>query len=425
MTVQFRKYITTYIVIIAILASFGIGILIGRKMQKPQEVSGVEIVNKNGKKIEEVDFGLFWNVFDLIEKKHYDRPIDQKKLFYGAISGMVKAIDDPYSAFMDPETTKKFEEELEGTFEGIGVEIGIKKNRLTVISPLEGTPAQKAGLKPGDWIVKINDDVTIDMNLDEAVQKIRGEKGTKVKLTISRDNLSDPQEFEIARNTITVKTVKLEFLENDIAHLEVLEFGNDTKKELDKAVMEILTKNTRGIILDLRNNPGGLLDVSVKVAGQFIPEGTIVIEQYADGKREILESEGPGKLKDIPTVILVNEGSASASEIVAGAMHDRLGTKLIGMKTFGKGSVQDLETLPQGTSLRITTAKWLTPNGDEIDEKGLNPDIEIDLTDEDYDNNRDPQLDKAREEIQLKLSSLVYTNLHNPRQIAKELAKIF
>jgi len=395
---QSRKYIAIYIVVILIIASFGIGLWSGRVWQSTSDKDyEVEIVNKDGRQVEELDFSLYWHVFDIIEAKFFDKPVSPKDLFYGSIKGMVQALGDPYSAFLDPDETQEFEEELEGTFEGIGIEIAVKKDKLTVVAPLEGTPAAKAGLRPGDWIVKIDDELTLDMTLDQAVQRIRGPKGSTVKLTIAREGSDETEDFEIERGTIEVKSVRMEELEGGLAHVEIIQFGNDTSVEFDKVVNDILGSETKGIILDLRNNPGGLLDMSTRIASEFIENGVIVQEQEADGSIIKIEAEDTARLEDCPVVILVNEGSASASEILAGAMRDNLGTPIVGQTTFGKGSVQDLENLPQGTSLRLTVAKWLTPNGDQIDEVGITPDYEIELTDEDYDNDQDPQLEKAIE----------------------------
>lgn len=399
-----QRHLAVYFFIIFILVSFGIGIWAGKVFfSTTKEAAYVDVVNRDTPEAKNLDFSLFWRVWDTVATKAYKQPVDQEKMFYGAIKGLVSSLGDPYSSFLDPAETKDFDKELAGTLEGIGIEIGLKKQRLTVIAPIEGTPAEKAGLRAGDWILKINDESTVDMPLDTAVDKIRGPQGTSVKLTISHGGTAEPTEIDVARDKITVKSVKYKMLDNGIAYVELSQFGDDTVTEFDKAVREMLAQNAKGLILDLRNNPGGLLDDSIKIGGEFVEQQVIVKERDADGSVLDLKSEGPARLKDLPVVVLVNEGSASASEILAGALRDHRQVPLIGTKTFGKGSVQDLDNLPQETSLRLTVAHWLTPNGSEIDEKGLEPDIKVELSDEDYDNDRDPQLDKAKEVIQQKI----------------------
>lgn len=399
-----KRHVAVYVFIVFILVSFGIGLWSGKVFYSPTEkTTYLDVINRATPETKNLDFSLFWRVWDSVATKAYRQPVDQKKMFYGAIKGLVSAIDDPYSSFMDPEETKDFDQELAGTLEGIGIEIGIKKEKLTVIAPIEGTPADQSGLRAGDWILKIDDESTLEMSLDAAVQKIRGPKGTLVKLSISRSGTDEPINTEIARDQITVKSIKYKMLDNDIAYLKMSQFGDDTVREFDKAVFQMQSQNARGLILDLRNNPGGLLDDAIKIGGEFLEKGVIVKEKVADGSILDLRSEGPARLTNLPVVVLVNEGSASASEILAGALRDHRQVPLIGTKTFGKGSVQDLESLPQETSLRITVAHWLTPNGHEIDEKGLEPDIKVELTDDDYNNDRDPQLDKAKEVIGQKI----------------------
>lgn len=401
MTANQPRHLAVYFFVIFIVVSFGVGIWAGKVFfTPPKEASYVDVVNRDTPEAKNLDFSLFWRVWDAVAAKAYKQPVDQEKMFYGAIKGLVSSLDDPYSSFLDPDETREFNKELAGTLEGIGIEIGLKKQRLTVIAPIEGTPAETAGLRAGDWILKINDESTVDMPLDTAVQKIRGPKGTSVKLTISHGGTAEPAEIDVARDKITVKSVKYKMLDNGIAYVELSQFGDDTVTEFDKAVREMLAQNAQGLILDLRNNPGGLLDDSIKIGGEFVEQEVIVKERDADGSVLDLKSEGPARLKDLPVIVLVNEGSASASEILAGALRDHRQIPLIGTKTFGKGSVQDLDNLPQETSLRLTVAHWLTPNGSEIDEKGLEPDIKVELSDEDYDNDRDPQLDKATKVIQ-------------------------
>ncbi len=352
-----KRHLAVYFFIIFILVSFGIGIWTGKVFFTPaKEATYVDVVNRDTPEAKNLDFSLFWRVWDTVAAKAYKQPVDQEKMFYGAIKGLVSSLGDPYSSFLDPTETKDFNKELAGTLEGIGIEIGLKKQRLTVIAPIEGTPAETAGLRAGDWILKINDESTVDMPLDTAVDKIRGPQGTSVKLTISHGGTAEPVELDVARDKITVKSVKYKMLDNGIAYVEINQFGDDTVTEFDKAVREMLAQNAKGLILDLRNNPGGLLDDSIKIGGEFVEQKVIVKERDADGSVLDLKSEGPARLKDLPVVVLVNEGSASASEILAGALRDHRQVPLIGTKTFGKGSVQDLDNLPQETSLRLTVA---------------------------------------------------------------------
>ena len=363
----------------------------------PITQAGVD--NRNPSVNENVDFSLFWKAWDLLKEKYVDKnSLDAQKLVYGAISGMMKATGDPYTIFFDPTETKSFNQDLEGSFDGIGAELGIKDNILTVIAPLDSSPAQKAGLMAGDKILKIGDKSTMDINIDAAVDLIRGKKGTTVDLTVFHKGDEMSHKVTVTRDTIVLKSVKLEMKSDGVAYIKVSKFGDDTDSEFDAVVSQIVAIKAKGIILDLRNNPGGFLDRAVNMASRMIPSGKVVVmEEDSSGKRDSLYTRGGDKLSAISTVVLIDEGSASASEILAGALRDDQGIKLIGKKSFGKGSVQELINLPNNTSAKITVAKWLTPNGDYIMEKGITPDIDVDLTLDDFKNNRDPQLDKATE----------------------------
>lgn len=345
----------------------------------------------------DVNFDLFWQVWSTVKNEYVEKNISDKDLFYGALEGMVASLKDPYSVFLKPEISKEFSDELSGEFEGIGAEIGIKKDRLTVISPLPGTPAEKSGLKAGDKIYAIDGADTAGMFLDEAVNKIRGKKGTEVTLTVMRDSSKGSKEIKITRDAIKYDSVRWEMKDNDMAYIKVLHYNTDTEEKFSQAVNEVLKKNPEGIILDLRGNPGGFLDAAVKMASVWVEDGIIVTEKYSDTDKKEHDAVGKARLGDIKTVVLINGGSASGSEIVAGALKDHGKAVLIGEKTFGKGSVQSLENFEDGSSLKLTVAKWLTPNGTCINEKGVEPDIEIKMTDEDYNNDKDPQMDKAVE----------------------------
>jgi carboxyl-terminal processing protease len=403
----FKKSLTFFFLVAIIFTSYTVGFSRGKNVnpESSKEISLGQAVLENTSAANRVDFSLFWKAWDTLREKHINRKdLDAQKMVYGAISGMLKATGDPYTSFFNPEENKAFSQDLGGSFEGIGAELGTKDNLLTVVAPLDGSPAQKAGLRAGDKILKIGDKIIADMTIDEAVSLIRGKKGTEVKLTILPNGEKETKEISIIRDTIEVKSIKLEFKNNDIAYVEITKFGENTDREFNTTLKAILAKNTKGIILDLRNNPGGLLDKSVTIASKMIPEGKVVVmEEDSFGKKDTFFTEGGDSLSSIPTVVLINEGSASASEILAGALRDNQNITLIGEKSFGKGTVQELINLPQGSGIKITVAKWLTPNGDYIMEKGINPDIEVKMTADDYKNDKDPQLDKALEVLNEKM----------------------
>lgn len=347
-----------------------------------------------------VDFALFWKVWDILKDKYVDRDdLDAKQLFYGAIDGMLAATGDPYTTFFDPKEQKDFNEDISGKFEGIGAEMGIRDDILTIIAPLDDTPAERAGLLPNDKILKIDGEASTNFSLEEAVARIRGEKGTEVKLTIYRSGEEESREVSVFRDVINVKSVKLTFRDDGIALLRVSRFGDDTEREFRAAVSDIAAKKPSGIILDLRSNPGGLLDTAVEMASAMLPAGkTVVIEENAKGDRKEERSRGGDRLSGIRTVVLIDEGSASASEILAGALREnRDNVTLVGRKSYGKGSVQELIPTSKDTSVKITIARWLTPDGHQIHEEGIAPDIEIGITADDIKADRDPQMDKAVE----------------------------
>lgn len=396
------NYYLKLVFLFALLALvFWFGFEKGKKSDGEKSPAVENLLELKGlKESEKIDLTLYWNVFSKLKEKYVDaEKLTNEDLLYNSIKGMLSATDDPYTVFMDPEENKAFDEDIEGTFEGIGAELGIKQGILTVVSPLKDSPAEKAGLRVGDKILKVNDESTADMSIDDAVSRIRGKDGTEVKLTVYRaESEEKTKEIIVTRGVITVESVTLEMKDNNIAYFNVVRFGDDTAIVFNRLLKEV-PGETKGIIVDLRNNPGGYLDVAIDLSSLMLPDGkVVVIEEDKEGKKKNFYSRGGDKLSAIKTVVLINEGSASASEILAGALRDnRDNVTLVGKRSYGKGSVQELIDLPNKTSVKITVARWLTPKGEQINEKGINPDIEVELTDEDYENNRDPQLDKALE----------------------------
>lgn len=387
-----------FLLLVIIGGIFWSGVEIGKKYYPSVKlIKGVK--NAEEAQPPEVDFHLFWDAWRVLQED-YIKPakLNPQEMVYGAIRGLVNSLGDPYTIFLKPDEAKKFTEDIKGSFGGIGIEIGMRKGILTVIAPLEDTPAWRAGLKAGDQIIKINDESTLDLTIDEAVKKIRGEEGTPVRLTILRKDFDQPKEFTIIREKIIVPSLKLKFLEDNIAHLKLLSFNENASYDFYQAALEIINKNSPGLILDLRNNPGGYLEVAVEIAGWFLEKGKVVVREIdREGKEKVLVTKGNALFSNLPLVVLVNEGSASASEILAGALRDQRGIKLIGEKTFGKGSVQTIEELKDKSQIKITIAEWLTPNGFSINDNGLSPDYLIEFSEEESQEEVDPQLNKALE----------------------------
>jgi carboxyl-terminal processing protease len=389
-----------------IIFLFGSGYKLGeyhanqKKIEKPSyNISNVD--NKAAEK--NLDFSLFWETWDKVEQKFIDKKkLEPKKMFYGAIKGMVASLDDPYTFFLTPEENKQSKDDLGGKFEGIGAQLGMKNNRVIVVAPLKNSPAEKAGVKAGDFINKVDGNSTKGWSLTYAVSKIRGPKGTKVKLTLERKG----KEFEITitRDQINVPSVELSY-EKNIAILKLNQFGENTINEWDKAIFEIknkwLKKEVKGMVLDLRDNPGGYLEGSVYLASEFLPMGKVVVRQestnFPNKDYKVLRQ---GELLDIPLVVLINKGSASASEILAGALRDHKRAKIIGENSFGKGSVQEAVDLKEGAGLHVTVAKWILPGGDWINGKGIDPEIKVENQVKEGNTptrSDDKQLDKAIE----------------------------
>ncbi|OGF61751.1 hypothetical protein A2926_02805 [Candidatus Giovannonibacteria bacterium RIFCSPLOWO2_01_FULL_44_40] len=404
--------------VIVLAVVFALGFYTGLKTPAESKISGIlNIEPQISANRDEIDFAEFWRAWNIAESKYVDiDKIKRQDMLYGAIAGMTKSLGDPYTVFFPPEETKIFQSEIKGEFEGVGMEIGIRKDALTVIAPLKGTPAEQAGIRAGDKILKIDDETTMEMTIEQAVRRIRGPKGTKVKLTIARNGEDENRIIEIERGVIKIPVIDTETKQivtakdgkktekdlGDIFVIRLYNFSENSPQSFRNALREMIEKNKSKLILDLRNNPGGFLEAAVDIASWFLPQGEVVVKEDFGGKAsQILHrSRGYNIFRGALTVVLVNQGSASASEILAGALRDHGKAKIIGEKTFGKGSVQELLPLAADTSIKITIAKWLTPNGQALSDGGLEPDIEIKPTKEDIEAGRDLVMEKAIEILQ-------------------------
>jgi len=345
-------------------------------------------------------FAPFWQTWRLIHEQYVEQPVDDVKLMRGAIQGMVDALGDEHSSYIDPDSLEEFQAQLTGTqYEGIGAYVDTTREYLTIIAPMMGSPAEKAGLKPGDQIIAIDGEDMTGIDGELVRQKVLGPAGTKVRLTIKRPGVAEPFDVEIVRASIKSTNVIGRMERNNIAYIRLLAFGDEnTIRDFREMLKKLLAEKPDGLILDLRNNGGGLLNSAIEITSEFIKDGIVAYEVYGDGRRETFKASGKGLATEIPLIVLVNEGSASASEIVAGAIQDLGRGKLVGATTYGKGSVQVWNDLlnNQG-AVRITVARWLTPNGRTIQGIGLTPDVEVQMSEEDYAAGKDPQLDKAIE----------------------------
>ncbi len=392
-----KNYPFIALLVFLFLSVFLSGYFLGQNSQLPEKFP--QIINKEEGKPQDLDFSIFWNAWEIVKNYYVETDkINQQDMIYGAISGMVESIKDPYSVFLTPKESQKLLEDISGSFEGVGMEIGIKDNQLTVVAPLKNTPADKAGIRAGDKIIKIDQTLTQGLILEEAVNLIRGVKETEVSLVVLREGKQ--KEIKIVRDIINIPVLEWEIKEGDIAYIRIYQFSENLPLEFQVIVSEILSSPAQKIILDLRNNPGGYLEKAIDIASRFLEKGELVtIEDYGKGKIKEHKANGNPLLKEFPLVILINKGSASGSEIVAGALRDQRQVKLIGETSFGKGLVQELKSLKEGANIKITVARWLTPSGLSISEKGLEPDIKVEITEEDYEKGNDPQLKKAIEVV--------------------------
>lgn len=343
-------------------------------------------------------FDPFWEVWNLVNSQYFDQPLEAENLMEGAIEGMLARLEDPNTRYLEPAVEESARDSMEGEIQGIGVLVEMVDEQITVVSPFEGSPAERAGIRPGDVLIEADGVDLVGMDLSEAAALIRGPAGTEVQLVILRGE--ETIEMSVTRDVVQIPSVRGEMLEGNLAYVRLSRFGNRTPEELSEVLEGLLSQNPRGMILDLRNNPGGGLDSSVEIADAFLKEGVVLIEEFGTGRERVFRSSDSGMAEDVPLVVLVNEGSASASEVLAGAIRDQERGLLVGSTTFGKGTVQTWHALSNGGGVRITTARWITPDGEWVNETGIMPDVVIpspenppaDLAD-------DPQLQAAIEEL--------------------------
>lgn len=402
------------------------GVLVGQNFRlegSKSEPAKVNFTSKDKAPVT-VDTQILWNAYEKLNEAFlFRKDLDPKKLLYGAAAGLVAAAGDPYTAFFDPDENEKFNKQLAGTYEGVGIQLGYKDKNLVVITPIVDTPAYKAGVVSGDVIIGIDSKSAIGLSIPEAVSRIKGEEGSEVKLLMLRDN--ERKEFVLKREKIKIKSVELT-QKDGMAVLKLNQFGTETQKEWQEAVAKIAagelgalaekyslgeseatesasrpSGKIKGMVLDLRGNPGGLLDEAVTIASEFTHKSPIVYQEDASGQKKYYDipKDRKGQLLNIPLVVLIDGGSASASEIVTGAFMDYKRAKVVGEKSFGKGTVQQVVKLQDNASIHVTTSKWLTPKGTWVHEKGIQPDIEVKRMTEDFNAGRDPQLDEALRQL--------------------------
>ena len=343
-------------------------------------------------------FEPFWQSWNIVHDQYIDQPVDDEALMRGAIKGMMESLGDQHSSYMDPEQYGQANIPLEGEYEGIGAWVDPSGEFLTIVSPMPGSPAEKVGLKPGDEIIAVDGEDMIGIDGSLVIRRVLGPAGSTVELTVRREGLTEPFDVEVTRANITIPSVVSKMLDNNVAYVNLTTFGDKSTSELRGALKDLLAQKPVGLILDLRNNPGGELTTAIEVASEFIGDGVIMYEEYGDGRQDTYTARKGGLATEVPLVVLINEGSASASEIVAGAIQDRQRGTLVGTTSFGKGSVQNWIPLKNNEgAVRVTIARWLTPNGRTIHEKGLEPDVAVEITEADIQAEHDPQLEKAVE----------------------------
>ncbi len=372
--IETKKPIPTGLVIFyAAIIAFTAGYLFGQSPIAPLNVFNQNMANIAAENPE--DIAAFSEVWDLIHARYYQQPLDDTLLIEGAIEGMLATLDDDYTRYLSAEDQQMAEESMSGEFQGIGAEVEGVDGDITIVSPIDGSPAEAVGLQPGDILQEANGVVLTGMDVSEAAALVRGPAGTTVTLLIVRDGESFT--VDITRDVIKLATARGEMLEDDIAYIRLSRFGNNTAEELNEFLPELIAQNPVGIVLDLRRNPGGALDTTIDIADEFLDEGIVLVERFGDGRLKEFESTDKGIAEDIPMVVLIDEGSASASEVLSGAIRDNERGILIGQQSFGKGTVQTWHPLSNSGGVRVTIAEWLTPNQDSIHKVGLQPDYYI------------------------------------------------
>lgn len=380
-----RKIATALVGAILLLAVYFLGMTQGYYGKiTANNYSAVFRQELQHKSLGKTDFSLFWEVASKLQEKYFGE-FNAQNMVYGSIKGLVAALGDPYTMFNDPTENKQFFDTLNGTYEGVGLELDVVNGTLVVVAPLKDSPAEAAGFKPRDVVVAINNETVTGMSFSEVLAKIKGPAGTSVTLTVTREGVKAPMEIKVNRAKIKRDSVSVEIGDDKIAVIKIVRFGNDTNVGFDQAVNKVIASGAKGVVLDLRSNPGGFLDAGVKVANEFIKSGVVVVERMKNGDQTAFSADGTGRLLDIPLVVLVNKGSASASEIVAGALQDHSRAKVVGTTTFGKGSVQEVEDFADGSALKVTVARWYTPDGKSISDNGVKPDKEVQIKPEDKD----------------------------------------
>lgn len=391
-----RAALVAVLVLVIVVASAGAGFAAGwylgpdARQQPPTPASQANIQEQ---------FQVFWEAWDIIERDfNRDGPLDTQKMIHGATRGMIEALGDPHTVFIEPAQAEILSQDLEGSFQGIGATVDMIDGYLVIIEPLQDSPAALAGLLPGDVVLEVDGQSLEGMGLMEAIALIRGPRDSEVRLLVHREGMSEPLEVDITRTTIDLPTVTHRMLDEEIAYLRLSEFNGQATTRLQTALTELLAQNPRALVFDLRGNPGGYLHIAVEVASQFIRDGVVVTEKDAQGEVTEYRADGQGMALDIPLAVLVDGGSASAAEIVAGAIQDAGRGVLIGRPTYGKGSVQVTHTLNDGSAVRVSIARWRTPSGRQLDKDGLSPDILVPI-DSEAPSGEDPVLQRAVEHL--------------------------